>query len=219
MPISKWVVAVLLAVLPLCSVAEDFGTVAPTFQTDADGRDQLRSAMREKQKDGELDRYWKNYRKRVIDSIINPPPLGIPSSTEHQVIIAPVKFVVPVDWRDNNGSIVVHKGTVIYPLRVRPLNNGLIFIDGRDQGQVDYAIKKASKIPLKIVLTAGSYYNLRVRYRTVAWHGGVGIPFYFDQRKMIINSLNNLYGIKIDRVPAMLTQQDDNLRIEFGMAP
>lgn len=196
--------------------AEDFGTVGPTFSTDPDGREQLRAEMRKKQQDGELTQFWNHYRQQVINSILNPPPLGIPTDRTHQVIYNPVEFTIPADWHDQNGHVVVQKGTVIHPLRIHPLTAGLIFIDGRDAQQVTYAIHQAQTQPLKIVLTAGSYYRLREQYKQVRWSGGYGVPFYYDQKKMIINSLNRLYGIRIDRVPVELTQVRDELKIEYG---
>ncbi len=206
----------LMFMVHLGAWAEDFGTVGPTFQTDPDGREQLRAEMRKKQQDGELTQFWKNYRQKVIDSILNPPSLGIPSDRTHQVLYSPVEFTIPADWHDQNGHVVAHKGEVIHPLRIHPLTAGLIFIDGRDAQQVAYAIHQAQVQPLKIVLTAGSYYRLREQYKQVRWSGGFGIPFYYDQKKMIINSLRRLYGICIDRVPVQLTQVRDELKIEYG---
>ncbi len=209
--------AVLSALTCSSSSAEDLGAKSQSFALDRDASEQLKDVMRKKQATGELDRFWRDYRDRTIDSIKNPPSLGIKSDYAPRIEIRSLKFTIPSDYKDQTGRVIVKRGTVIEPLKVMPLTTGLLFIDGTDPRQVAYAIKRSQSESLKIVLTAGSPYNLRIKYRDVLWHGGKGVPFYFDQRKMIISSLSMLYGIEINRVPAALTQRGDKLAIEFGM--
>ncbi|MGR9587084.1 conjugal transfer protein [Pandoraea sputorum] len=210
-------VAVLSALTCSFSNAEDLGPKSQSFSLDRDASEQMKDVMREKEKSGELGRFWRDYRDRTIDSIKNPPSLGIKSDYASRIEIRELKFSIPSDYKDQTGRVIVRRGTIIEPLKIMPLTTGLLFIDGTDPRQVAYAIKRSQSEPLKIVLTAGSPYNLRVKYRDVPWHGGKGVPFYFDQRKMIINSLSMLYGIEINRVPAALTQRGEKLAIEFGM--
>jgi conjugal transfer pilus assembly protein TraW len=197
--------------------AEDLGVKGQTYKPDRDGREQFKDVIRKKQSTGELDRFWQDYRDKNINAIKNPAPLGIKSDYKPRNELRDVKFVVPSDYRDEKGRLLVRKGTVVEPLSILPLANGLIFIDGRDQHQVEYAITRSQSEPLKIVLTAGSPYALRVKYKDVLWRGVKGVPFYFDQRKIIINTLNQLYGIDIGSVPAVLAQRGNKLGIEFGM--
>lgn len=214
---SKALVFTFIAVVSLHSLAEDLGSKATTFPIDRDGRQQLQDVVRGKKASGELDKFWKTFQERNIAAIKNPTPLGIKSSYKTRTELHDLKFVVPVDYRDAQGQVIVKRGTVVAPLRIQPMTQGLIFIDGRDQRQVDYAISRGRSEPLKIVLTAGSPFNLRVKYKNADWRGSKTIPFYFDQRKMIINSLNRLYGININSVPVTLTQRGEKLQLEFGM--
>lgn len=199
--------------------AEDLGTKGQTYATDKDGREQLKDVVRQKQQSGEIDRFWKDYQSKTIDAIKNPAPLGIASSYTQRVELRDLRFSFSNDMKDERGRVIVKAGTVVEPLKVSPLTTGLIFIDGRDQAQVAYAIKRGRAEPLKIVLTAGSPFDLRVKYKNAEWWGSKTIPFYFDQKKMIINNLKRLYGIDIASVPAVLTQQGTKLSIEFGMKP
>lgn len=197
--------------------AEDLGVRGEVYRVDKDGREQLKDVVRAKQRSGELDRFWEKYRDQVIDSVKNPKPLGVRSDYTQRVELRELRYVVPTSFRDHKGNVVVQKGTVVEPLKVSPLKTGLLFIDGRDPRQVEYAIRKGRVEPLKIVLTAGSPYFLRQKYRNAPWMGGSGIPFYFDQRKMIIDTLAQLYGINIGSVPTLLTQRGDRLAIESGL--
>ena len=214
---SRTLVFTLVAAVSLHSLAEDLGSKATTFPIDRDGRQQLQDVVRGKKTSGELDKFWKTFQQRNIAAIKNPAPLGIKSSYQTRTELHDLKFVVPVDYRDARGQVIVKRGTVVAPLRIQPMTQGLIFIDGRDQRQVDYAIARGRSEPLKIVLTAGSPFNLRVKYKNADWRGSKTIPFYFDQRKMIISSLNRLYGININSVPVTLTQRGEKLQLEFGM--
>lgn len=199
------------------SFAEDLGVKNKNYLTDRDGREQMKDQIRAKEKNGELDKFWNNYRDKTINAIKNPAPLGVKTDAQYRTVIKELKFSLPQDYKDQNGRIVAKKGTVIEPLKIQPLLTGLIFIDGRDQSQVDYAIRSGKYERLKIILTAGSPYALRVRYKDHNWSGNKTIPFYFDQRKMIINQFKQLYNVDISSVPAKLTQDNGKLKIEFGM--
>lgn len=212
-------IGTLLATVTFASLAraEDLGVKAQTYALDPDAAEQIKDVMRRKQSTGELDQFWKNYRDRTIDSIKNPPSLGVKSDYAVRTELRDLQFAVPEDYKDQNGRVIVRRGTVIQPLKIMPLTSGLIFIDGTDPKQVAYAVARSQAEQLKIVLTAGSPYLMRIKYRNVPWHGGMGVPFYFDQRKMIINTLQKLYGVDVNSVPAALFQQGDKLAIQFGM--
>ena len=207
----------LIVFLALPIRAEDLGTKNKTVPIGRDGREQMKDQIRAKEKNGELKKFWENYREKTISSIKNPAPLGIATDTKFRAEVRELKFYLPQDYKDNNGVVIAKRGTVIEPLKIQPLVTGLIFIDGRDIRQVEYAIKAGRTERLKIVLTAGSPYDLRVKYKDYDWNGTKTIPFYFDQRKMIINQLSQLYKINISSVPAKLTQEKDKLKIEFGV--
>lgn len=209
-----------MALLPILGApvhAEDLGVKAQTYRLDPDAREEFKDVIRAKQASGELARFWQDYREKTVAAVKNPDPLGVKSSYAQRTEVKPVRFVIGTDYRDQSGRIVVKRGTVVEPLKIQPLTSGLVFIDGRDQAQVDYAIARGRVEPLKIVLTAGSPLDLRVRYQRASWRTGSGIPFYFDQRKIIINTLRQLYGIDIASVPVVLTQSGADLKLDFGL--
>lgn len=209
--------AVAGVLLAAAAHAEDLGVKGRTYAPDHDGREQLKDAVRRKQQDGELDAFWKAYRNKTVNAIKHPQPLDVATDYHARTVLSPVRFVIPTDYRGQAGRVIVRRGTVVEPLTISPLTTGLIFIDGRDPAQVRYAIERGRVQPLKIVLTAGSPYDLRVQYQHAAWRSGTGIPFYFDQRRMIISSLKRLYGIDVASVPVVMTQSGTGLKLEYGM--
>ena len=199
------------------SYAEDLGVKGRTFLPDPDGRQELKDAVRARQQSGELDRFWLHYRDQVLNAIRHPAALPVRTDYSPATEYRAVSFTLPSDFVDQNGHIVAHKGQVIEPLVLSPLTTRLIFIDGRDQQQVDWAMRQGAQSRVKIILTGGSALELREKYRDAAWLGGKGVPFYLDQRAMILGSLERFYGIAVRSVPALLTQQGKGLRIDYGM--
>ena len=153
----------------------------------------------------------------MVNAIRHPAPLPVKTAYAVSTEFRAVSFTMPSDFVDQNGHVVAHKGQVIEPLELSPLTSSLVFIDGRDLQQVDWAVHKGQQARVKIILTGGSAIELREKYRDVAWSTGKGVPFYLDQRAMVINSLERYYGIQLRSVPAMFTQQGKGLRIDYGM--
>lgn len=207
---------VLLAAVAAANAGEDLGVKGGTYLPDPDGRDQLKNQLRAKQESGELDRFWQHYREEVVNAIRHPAPLPVRTVYTATSEFHPVSFTLPNDFIDQNGHVVAHKGQVIEPLAISPLTTSLLFIDGRDSQQVQWAVRQGQLARAKIVLTAGSPVELRERYRKTPWSSGTGIPFYFDQREIIIDSLARLYGIRLQSVPATLHQESKGLRIDYG---
>ena len=214
---TRSILAILCLLCSTFAFGEYLGSTGQTYALDRDAREQMKDVVRRKQASGELDAYWRNYRSKMEEAIKHPAPLGIKSDYSLRTELHDLRFALPQDYLNENHQVVARRGTVIEPLLIQPLRTGLIFIDGRDQHQIDYAIQRGQQQPLKIVLTAGSPLELRIKYQHARWRTGTGIPFYFDQRKMIISNFQKLYGIVINSVPATVYQQGDRLAIEFGM--
>ncbi len=216
---TRLLIGLLILPVGVSAWAEDLGRKAQTYQLDRDAREAFKDIVRQRQRTGELDQFWKDYQSKTIAAIKNPAPLGIKSDYTVRQELRDIRFVMTRDMHNEKGQLLVKAGTVVEPLKIQPLVSGLIFIDGRDQQQVEYALAEGRKQPLKIVLTAGSAYELRVKYQHHDWWGSKTIPFYFDQRKMIINTLHRLYGVDVNSVPVMLTQRGDKLAVAYGMQP
>jgi conjugal transfer pilus assembly protein TraW len=182
------------------SYAEDLGVKGGTFLPDPDGRDELKESVRQRQQSGALDHFWQHYRDQVLNAIRHPAPLPIGTDYAARSEFHAVTFELTSDFVDQNGHVVARKGQVIEPLALSPLNSVLVFIDGRDLRQVEWAIRKGQATRAKIILTGGSAIELRERYRDTPWGAGKGVAFYLDQRSMIINGLDKLYGIGLHSV-------------------
>lgn len=214
--VYRTTLAILFVLASFSSNSEDLGAKAQAYKTDPSGADQLRELARKKQQSPEVARFWEDYRAKTLEAIKHPQPLGIPTSLQSRTEMRDLRFQFQSDFRDEKGRVLVPRGTVVEPLKIKPMMFKMLFIDGRDQSQIDYAIKRGNEFPLKIILTAGSPLELRQRYKDTPWLGARGVPFYFDQRKMIISSLDSLYGIHLSSVPVELAQEGTRMKVSFG---
>jgi len=214
---GQWLGVVALLTTAVACFSEDLGVKAGTYLPDPDGREQLKNQVRAKQDSGEVDRFWQHYRDQVLNAIKHPAPLPVRTVYAPTTEFHAVAFTLPNNFVDQNGKVVAHKGQVIEPLAISPLTSALLFIDGRDPQQVQWAVRRGQLTTAKIVLTAGSPIELRERYRNTPWSTGAGVPFYFDQREIIIDTLARMYGIQLASVPAALSQEGKGLRIAYGL--
>lgn len=197
--------------------SEDLGKKAPTYALDQDAREQLKAIVAEKTRNGDVERYQKHQIEVLKAKLHNFGDLGLATNNTYRSELRDLIFTVPKDFKDASGNVVAHRGTVIKPLERIALQNGLIFIDGTDQAQINYAIHRASSEPLRIVLSKGSPYELRLKYKNTPWRGGKSIPFFFDQDGLIIKTLHLTYALDIKTVPTTLSQRGTQLLIETGV--
>jgi len=210
----------LALVLMLCltnTYSENLGQKAPTYALDQDAREQIKAVISKKIRSGEVAQYQKNQITVLKHKLHDFGNLGLATDNRYKTELRDLAFTIPKDFKDANGTIAVKRGTVIRPLEKVKLQSGLIFIDGNDPKQISYAIHRSQTEPLKIVLTNGSPYELRVRYKNAPWRGGKAIPFYFDQEGVIIKTLHLNYALDIKTVPTIISQQGTKLLVETGV--
>lgn len=213
----KFALSLMFSLIACTGQSEELGRLGQTYPIDRDARAVIKEILTQKKASGELDKFWIDYRNKTLASIRNPQSLGLPVDVQQRSQNVELSFVVPNDYKDASGRVIVKRGTLIKPLERLPLKWSYIFIDGTDEAQVRYAVKKTQQIPLKIILTAGSPLALRERFKNSPWMGSRTIPFYFDQRAAIIKSFKTYYGLEIKSVPVMLSQQGSSMRLDWGM--
>jgi conjugal transfer pilus assembly protein TraW len=129
--------------------------------------------------------------------INRPTPTILPPATEHRVYYFDPSMTLQKDYMDDKGNIFARKGQTINPLNIITLPYKMIFIDGDNQLQLNYAINKYKenpKQPPKIILANGSPMELMKQLK---------IRLYFDQKSTMINKFH------ITHLPAIVEQ--DNL--------
>jgi conjugal transfer pilus assembly protein TraW len=186
--------------------AQQLGSYGNVWEiAEPDAIDAIKGHLTKMEKEGELKKFWEDYRSRALNGIENPPPIeGITTAKEAKVWIFDPAIVYNEAVRDHLGNILVPAGTRVNPLDYINLSKSLIFIDGRDEAQVSFAKRQIKSRPRdKVILVGGSFLKLSREWK---------VPVYFDQQGALTRRFN------IQRVPAVVSQKGKQLQIqEFAL--
>jgi conjugal transfer pilus assembly protein TraW len=183
--------------------AEEMGTIGPTYAIeDPHLLKAIEQQLRAKEKSGELARLEDEAKRRMVDAIEHPKPLpGITRTQTARSFYFDPSIVVHESITDAYGNILVPAGTRQNPLEVVSLSKHLLFFDGTDARQVEWARQLIARDEGKVkpILVAGSYLALMARWQ---------LPVYFDQQGALTRKLG------ITHVPALVSQEGLQLRID-----
>ena len=139
--------------------------------------------------------------KKTTDRVEEPEPVsGISDNLLQRMYYHDPSYVVPEDIFDHKGNLIYEAGYKVNPLEQVPLRERLIFINGKNEKQLEYAMKKREEYNgmIKIILISGR--PLDIQRKNKVW-------IYFDQQGVLTTKL----GIK--GVPAIVEQVGLKLRI------
>lgn len=147
---------------------------------------------------------WRQIQDKAIanakNQINNPKPVtGITDAELTKTWYYKPMIELKHDLTDTQGHIIAKTG-LYNALRYKPFDTQLLFINGNNQNQVQWAVNHAKNdgVKTKIVLTQGSFINLDKQFK---------IWFYYDQNGKYTQKL------KIQHVPAIVVQDGEQLKI------
>ena len=158
-----------IAALP--ATAKDLGVRGATWPVaEPDLLVEIETRLQEMQRSGALARLEEEARIRARLRLEEPEPVpGIAPATEERSRPFDPAIVVAQDIRTPDGTLIAAAGTRLDPLERMGLTRDLIFVDGRREAEIAWAL--AHGRPAKIVLLAGRPLDLMRRHRR---------PFFFD---------------------------------------
>ncbi|MBY0462592.1 MAG: type-F conjugative transfer system protein TraW, partial [Alphaproteobacteria bacterium] len=185
--------------LTQAELLRDYGVVGTTFEIlEEDLLEVIERKLKIFEAEGSLHEHQQKIIKQAQERIKSPKPVaGIKHTKEPRSFTYDPSIIIPYALKDHQGKIFHVKGTKINPLDYQSLTKFLLFIDGENQPQVEWAM---SQQPVaQIILTNGSPFEVMEKLdRSV----------YFDQEGALTKKLG------IQQVPARVTQQDKHLLIE-----
>ena len=189
-------VSTVLSVLP--ASAADLGVRGATWPVaEPDLLAQIEARLGAMQRSGEFARIERDARSRARLRLEEPDPVpGIAPAREARSRLFDPSIVVERDIRLPDGTLIAASGTRVNPLASHRLSRDLLFVDGRREAEIAWAL--ARERSAKIVLLAGRPFDLMGRY---------GRPFFFDQA----GRLAARFGIAA--TPSLVEQAGARLRI------
>ena len=198
-PFAAAVFSVVLALAaPAAVSAKDLGVRGATWPVlEPDLLAEIEARLVEMERSGELGRLETEARERARMKLEEPDPVpGIgPAAEERSRLFDPV-ITVARDIRTSDGTLIAAAGTRVNPLERIALARDLLFVDGRREAEVAWAL--AHERPAKIVLLAGRPLDLMRRHRR---------PFFFDTD----GRLAARFGLSL--TPILVEQAGTRLRI------
>ena len=186
-------------------MAKDFGVYGQTYPVvEVSFIDAIQAKMKQMVDNGEWEAHKKKYVKETVDALRRPKGHVIPHAVSTKSRLIDPSIILEMDIQLPDGSFVARKGDYINPLKQDSMDFPLIFIDGDDEKQVAWALKKRKEKPRSyIILVNGSWYELSVKHKT---------KFWFDQTGEFINRF------EIKATPSFVEQEGLRMRIdEIGL--
>ena len=186
------------------ALARDYGqqgTHFPIIETDL--LQQIKRRLHAMDASGEIDRLNRKLKARTIARVNRPKPVaGLIRADKDATRLFDPTITLQADIFDHENRKIWARGTRVNPLDTVPLRAPLIFLDGDDPAQLEWAFAHKSKTA-KLILTNGAPLKLmKARQRR----------FYFDQGGKLTAHFD------INALPAMVDQQGRMLRIrEFAL--
>ena len=204
-PFTTVVLAALWLTAVVDTEAKDLGVHGDLFPiTEPDILMVIRARLTTLGKAGEIARLNSAFRDRAVASIKRPPAIQhIQHTSEPRQWFFDPTITVGEDLLDNEGRLIHAAGTRVNPLEIMGLTQKILFIDGDEAGQVEWALTQRREAGrAKIVLVNGAPLNLMEKHR---------VPFYFDQRGLLTSRF------QIAQVPASIEQIGNLLSISEVM--
>ena len=184
--------------IPSAASAKDLGVRGATWPVaEPDLLAQIEARLLEMERAGELARLEREARASARRKLEEPDPFrGIAPATRERSRLWDPAITVARDIRAPDGALIAAAGTRVNPLERMTLARDLLFVDGRREAEIAWAL--AHDRPAKIVLLAGRPVDLMRRHRR---------PFFFDQG----GRLAARFGIAA--TPSLVAQDGTQLRI------
>jgi len=190
--------AAALAAVAAQAHAKDLGVHGATWPVvEPDLLAEIEARLIEMESSGDLARLEDEARARARAKLEEPKPVsGIAPAREERSRLFDPAITVARDIRTADGTLIAAAGTRVNPLERMTLARDLLFVDGRREAEIAWAL--AHGRPSKIVLLAGRPLELMRRYRR---------PFFFDQGGRLAARL----GLRL--TPSLVAQDGNRLRI------
>ena len=177
--------------------AKNLGTYGQIFKVAEESfLEVIQNRLKVMNEQGKMEKLQQDLQERAAAKVKSPTPVeGMTKARSYFRKHFDPTFVVSQNIQDKKGNLIALAGTSYNPLDHKSFGDPLIFIDGDDTDQVQWAISQDAKI----ILVNGSPLKLEKVHKR---------SFYFDQGGVLTEKLG------INEVPSRVSQEDKDLVIE-----
>ena len=175
---------------------ENYGTLGNTFIIQ---EEDLLEYIENKLKTIDIEKWQNEFKEEATKSAKRPKGVILLNATKNKIYYFDPSITIQRDYADNVGRVFAKKGTKINPLDSVSLSRDLVFIDGDNKVQVEFAIQYYKNGKAKIILTNGSIIDLMNK---------LNIKLFFDQKQILIKKFG------IENLPAVVSQNNNLLEIK-----
>lgn len=181
------------------AAAKDYGQVGTVFPLlEPDLLRVIEAKLRSLQANGQFEAMNQRLRTRTEAKVRRPDPVpGIELATRPRTWLYDPSIVIDHDIRDHKGNLIVAAGRRINPLDYIVVTTPLVFIDGDDEAQLAWALKRFDD-KARLIMVKGAPLEAMTRHQR---------RFYFDQA----GTLTTKFGIT--SVPAVVEQAGRAMRV------
>lgn len=195
----------LLLLASLCAIsgaqARDLGNYGEVFAVvEPDFLAEILARLKAMEADGGLAQMEKDMQDRARAYAMRPRTTGdFARAEENRAFDIDLTIRVDRDLADQNGQVFAPAGTIVNPLAWSQFRKTILFIDGDDPEQVDWAVRQGDELNSLIVLVKGAPLELMRRH---------GRRFWFDQDGVMTGRF------RISRLPSRVFRKDPVMRVE-----
>ena len=190
--------AAVLAALPAAAWPKNLGVRGATWAiAEPDLLAEIEARLADMQRSGALARFEAEARARALGRLNEPEPVpGIAPARERRTRLFDPAIVVGRDIRGPGGAAIAAAGTRVDPFAHGGLTRDVLFIDGRREAEVAWALARTGAA--KIVLLAGRPLDLM---------RANGRRFFFD----LGGRLSGRFAVRA--TPTLMTREGAYLRL------
>jgi conjugal transfer pilus assembly protein TraW len=180
--------------------AKDFGQLGEAYPIiEVDLLSAIEAKLKSFQASGKIDALNRDLKEKSIARVRRPPPVaGLSSALQKRSWVHDPSTIVEDDIRDTKGNLIALRGQRVNPMQFVRLTQDLVFVDGNNRSEIDWAVANWTSIKSKIIFVSGSPFDEMKGYQR---------RFFFDQG----GQLTTKFGIR--HTPASVTSNGEMLSV------
>ena len=189
--------------------AADHGQMGETFPIiESDLLETIETRLRTMEANGGIVRLQAQMREQAVASVRRPRPVAglTPAIARREWLFDP-SMQLEDDLVDAKGNLIAARGTRVNPLDHVALGQDLIFVDGTDPAQIDWAVTTYSAAKAKVIFVSGSPFDAMKPYQRRFWFdqgGQLTARFGIRHTPAVVTGApipNGIKALKVSEVP------------------